>query len=863
MLDMRTALLAYVLCHAICLVFIASLWSARRQSIAGLDDWLKFYGLNFLGLLLVAFRGSLPGAVSVGLADPLSALGVFFLLAGVHKFVGREAPFRSNALLLVAFISAHTYLTFVRPDGALRDGLFALFVVYMGAQGIYWISRQQDPAEKQGARFSGWVLLAIAILGAARFALHTDAAAPGPQGAPSSLDVIGLLGYACLLVTLTFSIFLAVSQRLFATLQADTEARVAVEEALRESEYFFRESQRAAAVGSYKTDFGSGTWTSSEVLDQIFGIGPEYRRDIQGWLQLVHPDDRVAMEDYLSSEVIGAGHPFRKEYRILRRSDGATRWVIGHGQLQKDAAGRVRSMIGTIQDITVRKTDELERGRLLTAIEQADDAIVITDTNGAIQYVNPAFERASGYRSEEVLGQNPRVLKSGVQDESYYRALWETISAGKTWKGRLVNRRKDGSFFNEMAVISPVRADGGRIVSFVAVKHDTTEQTALEAQLAQAQKMESVGRLAGGVAHDFNNMLCVILGYADRLLLGLGPADPLRGDLEEIRMAAERSANLTQQLLAFARKQPVAPKVLDLNETLKGMLNMLKRLLGEGVHLEWRPGARLDQVRLDPSQVDQVLANLCVNARDAIGATGNLTITTEMASPEELERLPGLASLGPYVKLEVRDNGCGMDRATLAHIFEPFYTTKDLGKGTGLGLATVYGIVKQNAGYITVESEPGCGSAFKVFLPGVSGGRGVAIPKPDGSEAIDGQEWVLLVEDEPALLRITKQMLESQGYHVLAASDAEKALQLADAQACHVHLLVTDVILPVMNGGELAKRIHRKFPGMKCLYISGYTAEIITPHGVLEPGVHFLQKPFTASMLASKVREAIDAPALG
>ena len=394
-----------------------------------------------------------------------------------------------------------------------------------------------------------------------------------------------------------------------------------------------------------------------------------------------------------------------------------------------------------IRDITARKRAEAERKRLMAAIEQAGEVIVMTDAQGIIQFVNPAFERMTGYSREEAVGQNPRILKSGKQDELFYRNLWETISGGRTWAGRMVNKRKDGTLYTEEATISPVRDASGRIVNYVAVKRDITEHLRLAAQFQQAQKMESVGRLAGGVAHDFNNMLGVILGHAELALEQVDPAQPLHADLEEIRKAAERSADLTRQLLAFARKQTVAPKVLDLNETVEGMLKMLRRLIGEDIDLAWLPGADLWPVKMDPSQIDQILANLCVNARDAIAGVGKVTIETGNGAFDEDYCADHAGFVpGEYVLLAVSDDGCGMDKETLAHIFEPFFTTKEMGKGTGLGLATVYGIVKQNNGFINVYSEPGQGTTFKIYLPrhvgkaeqtrtGRPGGAGRARPR--------------------------------------------------------------------------------------------------------------------------------------
>lgn len=390
-------------------------------------------------------------------------------------------------------------------------------------------------------------------------------------------------------------------------------------------------------------------------------------------------------------------------------------------------------------------------------------------------------------------------------------------------------------------------------------KRAEEEREKLQGQLAQAQKMESVGRLAGGVAHDFNNMLGVIIGHTELALEQVEQTQPLYVSLVEIRKAAQRSTELTRQLLAFARKQTVTPKVLDLNNTVEGMLNMLQRLIGEDIELAWRPGKDIGLIKMDPSQIDQILANLCVNARDAIMNTGMVAIETDSAAFDEVycEEHPGFVP-GEYVLLAVNDDGCGMDRDTLDKLFEPFFTTKPMGKGTGLGLATVYGIVKQNDGFINVYSEPGHGTTFKIYLPRCAT-KDALMPKEELARPVaGGQETILLVEDEPGILKMTLKMLERQGYTVLAASTPGGAMSQAAQYKGEIHLLMSDVIMPEMNGRDLAKDLLSIYPDLKLLFMSGYTADVIAHHGVLEEGVHFIQKPFSINDLAAKVREVLD-----
>ena len=385
------------------------------------------------------------------------------------------------------------------------------------------------------------------------------------------------------------------------------------------------------------------------------------------------------------------------------------------------------------------------------------------------------------------------------------------------------------------------------------------EREKLQSHLVQAQKMEAVGRLAGGVAHDFNNMLGVILGHLEMVLMRMDPTQPLYSNILEIQKAATRSADLTRQLLAFARRQTVSPKVLDLNGTVDGMIKMLQRLIGEDIHLVWFPKKGGCQVKMDPSQIDQILANLCVNARDAIAGVGKLTIETGTATFDEAYCASHMGAIpGRYALLAVSDDGCGMSKETLDKMFEPFFTTKELGKGTGLGLATIYGIVKQNNGFIDVRSKLGHGTTFNIYLP-LHDGNPAQAPKYASLPSIaTGRETILLVEDEPMLLEMSREILASFGYRVLTASLPDEAICIANEQAGKIHLLATDVVMPNMNGRDLAKKIVSAYPGTKCLFMSGYTNEIIATNDILEDGINFIQKPFLPSALSAKVREILD-----
>ncbi len=523
-----------------------------------------------------------------------------------------------------------------------------------------------------------------------------------------------------------------------------------------------------------------------------------------------------------------------------------------------DRSGNITGVLAVGHDLTERKHVEEKLHNLSYAIEQSPVSIVITDIGGRIEFVNGAFTKITGYTFAEALGQHTRILKSGETPAEEYHQLWKTISSGEVWRGEFRNRKKNGELFWEYATIAPVKNADNIISHYVAVKEDITERKKLEDQLRQSQKLEAVGQLAGGVAHDFNNMLGVIIGHTELAMGNAALDDSLHGHLKAIQEASFRSAEITRQLLAFARKQTIRPQILDLNNTLEGMFKLLRRLIGEDIHLVWIPETHLWKIKMDPSQIDQILVNLCVNARDAINGVGQVTIETHNISFNKEYCVKHEWFLpGEYVMLAVSDNGCGMDKQTKDKIFEPFFTTKGAGKGTGLGLATVYGIVKQNSGFIHVYSEPGQGTTFKIYLS-----RQVDMLKQEteASPALQysgGNETILVVEDETLHLEMVKNVLEEFGYRVLAASSPREALLTMKAHR-EIHLLLSDVVLPDMNGPDLAKEVILLFPKVICLFMSGYTENVIAQQGVLKEGFNFIQKPFSTQELAAKVREMLN-----
>ncbi len=508
-------------------------------------------------------------------------------------------------------------------------------------------------------------------------------------------------------------------------------------------------------------------------------------------------------------------------------------------------------------DLRLLQQSEDKVRQLVAAVEQSGETIVITNTNAIIEYANPAFTAVTGYSQDEAIGQNPRILNSGEQDKSVYAEMWKTITSGKTWQGRFVNKKKDGNRFVEDVTISPILNSAGKIVNYVAAKRDITEQLQVQEKYQQAQKMEEIGQLAGGVAHDFNNMLAIIIGQVEVALLKVDPQDPIRRRLNEINVAANRSADLTRQLLGFARQQTHHPEELNLNDTIATTLAMLKRLIGEQLEINWQPEAVHPITKIDPGHFNQILTNLIINARDAITGTGVITVKTQRLFFDETfcNSHPG-SHPGEYVQVDISDTGCGIKEDIIDKIFDPFFTTKEVGEGTGLGLSMVFGLVKQNNGYIIVNSIPNQGTTFSIYFPSPKT-TATSLELTKSNNLICGSATILIVEDEFSLLDITKSILTEAGYSVLTASDPLTAIQLAENHQGTIQLLLTDVVLPKMSGVELSDYLTEIRPGIKTLYMSGYPQDNL---GQKKGAVELLPKPFSAAKLTQKVRDVLDMP---
>jgi two-component system, cell cycle sensor histidine kinase and response regulator CckA len=663
--------------------------------------------------------------------------------------------------------------------------------------------------------------------------------------------------------------------RVFAFLRDITEHKRA-ELALQQEQELYEDLVNTLPAGAYRLrarihgDWRTDTWRTmaeaqysldfaSDRFCAILGIARQALAADPGVVSdLIHPADQENF-NARNAEAMRDFNPFVWEGRIINGQQ--IRWVHLES-LPRLIDSETVLWTGILYDITeLKRTEQALRERkeqLRVIFNTSQAGIILVGSQGTILLANNRMAEMFGMSLSQLIGTSyPDHLHPAERELGDERM-------GQLIRGEIQSvaverhyRRADGSDFWGFLSGKRIENPDGTLRALVGIIADLTEQKKLQEQLGQAQKMESVGRLAGGVAHDFNNMLSVILGHTELARAKVTDSPPLREHLEQIQLAAERSAAIVRQLLAFARKQTVTPSILDLNEIVESMLKMLRRLIGENIDLVWLPGKVLWSVKMDPAQIDQILANLCVNARDAVADIGRITIETGNVTvdPAFCAAHSGF-SPGEYVLLTVSDDGCGMDQETLKNIFEPFFTTKGVGQGTGLGLAMVYGIVKQNAGCIDVDSEPGLGTRFKIYLPrhlkGMQARTGTMEP------ASRGHETILLVEDEPAILDLGKELLEMQGYRVLTAGTPGEALRLAEEHSGEIHLLLTDVIMPGMNGRELAEKLLSFYPGLKELFMSGYTADVIAHRGVLDSGMQFIQKPFSLATLTNKVREVLD-----
>jgi two-component system, cell cycle sensor histidine kinase and response regulator CckA len=646
----------------------------------------------------------------------------------------------------------------------------------------------------------------------------------------------------------------------------DITDRIEAETRLRESEARFRRLSENAPdiVFRYRVRPDRGFEYVSPAVAAISGYTvEEFYADPDLALKLLPPDHHAVIE------TLGR-RPEELEGTTLLlpwvRKDGRTIWVEQRNVLVRDAEGRVVAFEGIARDVTDRKEIEDRIARLSQVVEQSAELVLITELNGSIVYVNPAFERMTGYSAAEAVGQNPRILRSGLQGAEFYRDLWASLKRGESWAGRLRNRRKDGSLYTADAIISPVRDRNGTVVNYVGLQRDMTRESELDDQLRQAQKMEAVGQLTGGIAHDFNNLLTVILANLALLNEELREAPaPVGQGLRDIQDAAKRGSEMVRKLLAFGRQERLQPQPVNLRHVVLEFIRTVGRILPETIEFHVSAPDDLSPAQADAGAVEQILLNLAMNARDAMPTGGTFELQLGLAQFDDHgdHTVTGWHEPGAFLHLRVRDTGHGMDAVELERIFEPFFTTKPTGKGSGLGMAMVYGLMKQQHGFVTVESAPGAGTTVHLYFP-MATTAAAALESRNGGDAISrGNETLLLVEDEEPIRRVAQRILEQLGYTVLTAGDGVEALAVYREHADRIHLVVSDVVMPRMNGPDLVAALRREGHAVRVLFATGYAStDILREHHTLS-GARFIEKPWTVDSLARQVRELLDGPGPG
>jgi PAS domain S-box-containing protein len=640
---------------------------------------------------------------------------------------------------------------------------------------------------------------------------------------------------------------------------SDETARIIAAEASKNTQERLDLVLKGADLGSWDLDILQGRAVVNEQAANIIGYRlDEIEPTLNFWQTLLHPDDVPHTLSALQDHLAGHTDSFGSEYRVRSKS-GEYKWVLARGKvMERDAGGRALRVTGTYQDISDRKRVEEQEQRLIAAVDHAAEGIIITDATGIIEYINPAEETITGYSHDELIGQKPNIFKSDKQDNNFYKNLWGTINAGNVWFGRFINRKKDGTEYHEDATISPVYDKSGNLTNFVAVKHDVTKQLELQEQLFQAQKMEAIGTLAGGFAHDFNNKLQVIGGYVELMLFNADLPENFKHDVEIIKQAVDSSAELIKGMMVFSRKTPIELQPIALNKLVVQTRSMLSRSIPKTVQIDLLLADDLWTIKAAPNQIDQILMNLAINASDAMPDGGSLTIETKnIVLDQEYFSFHTIVRPGRYVLIEVSDTGTGMDKETASHIFEPFFTTKGPGKGTGLGLSVVYGIVEQHGGIIICDSKPSKGTTFRIYFPAIE-----EVYEEQYSEKKKpprGQgETILLVDDEPDFLELAGRTLNRANYTVIQAFNGKKALNLYEKHRAEIRLVIMDLLMPWMSGKQCLEALRKLDPNVRVLIASeAFNSEIEAD--LKEIGAKgLIAKPFDTPQLIEKIREIID-----
>ncbi len=643
----------------------------------------------------------------------------------------------------------------------------------------------------------------------------------------------------------------------------DITERKRTEDELRKSEEHYKEAQRLSHIGHWELDIINNELFWSEEIHNIFETDPEkFGASYQSFLEHIHPEDRDKVDKAYADSIINK-KPYSITHRLLLEG-GRVKYVQERCRTEYNEAGKPIRSIGTVQDITEQKYAEETRIRLETAIAQTADSILITDPDGNIQYVNPSFERITGYSCEEVTGRNPRILNSARHDNAFYRDMWATITSGRAWKGHLINKKKNGELFDEEATISPVFDNSGKIINYVAVKRDVTEVLNIEKKLQQSQKMEAIGTLAGGIAHDFNNLLTIILGYTNLVKEEVAPESYISSTLDAVIQAGTRAVEMVQQILTFSRQTEDERGPIEIHLVVKEALKLLGSSLPATIAIKQEIDPECGFVESDAAKINQIVMNLSTNAYHAMLKTGG--VLTVVLRPIQVDFNDKIMNElmdfhpGAYIELVVKDTGSGMDKPIIDKIFEPYFSTKEQGKGTGLGLAVVHGIVKSHGGHISVSSEPGVGTEFHVYLPRMTEKAlldAEEVTPVDFEVPREGNERILVVDDENMLATLEKMLLESLGYIVDAFFDSNEALQAFQKRPEYFDLIVTDMTMPGMTGEQLSAEIHKIRPDIPVILCTGFS-ELIDQEKAKQIGIKkFLTKPVGKEELAKAIRESL------
>ncbi|MCR4376256.1 MAG: PAS domain S-box protein [Acidobacteria bacterium] len=847
----------------------ADLWWGSRIEVAllaGLANSLETLAAAWVTTAVTGGTPSLRMAKHVGTIifvaivpnAMTAALGATVLMwgAGMHFWTGWFAWWTGDGmgqlLLVPAVLVVHEWLD--RGRHGTRSALATAAPLLLLVAGISWLSMAFEPAEGSPLTANPYMIfplllwIAFSLGPPAAVAANVVVAGVTLWFGSQALGRFGAPGFSATDQVLQVWVFLvAVITTSLMTAAVLCERKAATEQ-LRLSETRLRQIAENIAEVFWIADAGlRKIHFVSWAYERVWGRSVEtLYDDPKSFLASVHPEDLPRVRE--TFETLGDGVSFEHEYRVVR-PDGTVRRVRDRGIPLPPEPGKTRQYVGFAQDITERHQAQAQAQLLAQAVESSSEFVSVTDLDDRFTFVNPAFCRTYGYSREELLGETPWLLQPAVSPPATAQDILDA-SRSSGWRGTVRNTCRDGREIVIDLNTSPIKAPDGHVLGLIGVGRDITEQTRLEGELRQAQKMEVVGMLAGGVAHDFNNLLTVILGYTQFLLDEPEVPPGWRADVTEVHDAAERAAALTRQLLGFGRRQVTQPRVVDMAAVVSGLIPMLTRLIGEHIAVQVEVDAEAAHpVFADPTQLEQVLLNLCVNARDAMPGGGVLSIrlTRQDADPARDQRSTD------SVILAITDTGTGMDAATLARIFEPFYTTKETGKGTGLGLSTVYGIVKSLNGIIEVDSKVGHGTTFRVTVPAHAGG--IQSAPPTTNEVAGGHERILIVEDELAIRQFAGHALERYGYTVYSAGSSAQALELFDDDS--VDLLVTDIRLPGMSGLALAQALRERSPLLRVLFISGYSEYTHAGKDSALPGA-FLAKPFDAKTLLAAVRTALN-----